>query len=85
MLVALFDEMAQNLEFYAITIIYVPDTSVLITIILCLNDFRPSICDTRLTSYTVSLFLEVACCSIEKFNVLSYFFSKIFIYVCLSK
>ena len=58
MLVALFDEMAQNLEFYANN--DVPDTSVFITIILCLNDFRPSICDTRLTSYTVSLFLEVA-------------------------
>ena len=41
--------------------------------------------NTRLTSYTVPLLVIVAFCSIEELNVLSYFFSKILIHVCLSR
>ena len=40
-------------------------------------------CDTMLASYTVSLLIDVACCSLEEFNVLSYLFFKDF-YPCLS-
>jgi len=47
---------------------FVHDTSVFITI--CLNDFLPSIFDTRLTSsYTVSVLVDVEYCSIEELNV----------------
>jgi len=59
----------------------VPDTSVFITI--CFNDFFPSMFNTRLTSYSVSLLIDVAFRSIEELNVLSYFFYKDF-YPCLS-
>jgi len=37
-------------------------------------------CDIRLTSYTVSLLIDVAFCSIEELHVLRYFF-KIVIHV----
>jgi len=37
-------------------------------------------CDTRLTSYTISILINVEFCSIEELNVLS-FFSKIFIHL----
>jgi len=41
-------------------------------------------CDTRLTFYTVSLLIYVEFCSIEEFNLLCYFFSKMFSHDCLS-
>ena len=74
--------MVPKFECYAKTTIYVPDTSVYITI--CLNDFFPSVCDTRLTPCTVLLLLDGAWCRIEELNALKYFFPKIFIHVCLS-
>jgi len=40
-------------------------------------------CDTRLTSYTISVLINVEFGSIEEWNVLSYFFSQEF-YLCLS-
>ena len=40
-------------------------------------------CDTRLTSYTISLLINVQFCSDEELNVLSYFFLQDF-YPCLS-
>jgi len=46
-------------------------------------NFFPSICDTRLTSYTISLLKNVKFCSIEELNVLSYFFLQD-LYPCLS-
>jgi len=58
--VALFDEKAPKLEFYA-------KTNVFITIYL--KDCFTNMCDTKLTSCTVSLLLVVAGCSIEEFNV----------------
>jgi len=61
---------------------FVHDASVFINI--CLNDFFPSMCDTRLTCFTFLLLINVKFCSIEELNVLSYFFSKMFIHVCLS-
>jgi len=33
-------------------------------------------CDTRLTSFTVSLLIDVTLCSNEELNVLSYFFAN---------
>jgi len=70
-LVSLFDEMAKNLEFYS-------------KITVCLNDFFPSMCDTRLTTYTISWLINVEFYSIEELNVSSYFFLQDFIHVCLS-
>ena len=61
--------------------VFVHDASVLITI--CLNDLFPSMCDTRLTSYTIALLINVEFCNIEELNVLSYFFLQDF-YPCLS-
>jgi len=52
-------------------------------ITICLNDLFPSMCDTRLTSYSISLLIKVEFCSIEELNVLSYFFLQEF-YPCLS-
>jgi len=40
-------------------------------------------CDSRLTSYTVSLLIDVPLCCIEELNVISYFFFKDF-YPCFS-
>jgi len=40
-------------------------------------------CDTRLTSYTISLLINVEFDSIEELNEQSYFFPNIFIHVCL--
>ena len=40
------------------------------------------ICDTRITSYTISLLITVEFCSIEELNVLSYFFLQD-CYLCL--
>jgi len=45
--------------------------------------FFPGMCDTRLTSYTISLLINVEFNSIEELNVLSYFFLQDF-YPCLS-
>ena len=73
--------MAPKLESFAKTLIHVPDTSVIITIYL--NDLLLSMCDTRLTSYTFSLLIDVAVCSIEGLNVLN-FFQIFFNHVCLS-
>jgi len=47
------------------------------------NDFFPSMCDTRLTSFTISLLINVEFCSIEELDVLSYFFLQDF-YPCLT-
>jgi len=41
-------------------------------------------CDTRLSSYTISLLINVEFCSIEELNVLCYFFSLQDFYLCLS-
>jgi len=49
---------------------------------ICLNDCFPSMCDTRLTSSTILLLINVEFCSIEELNVLSYFFLQDF--SCLS-
>jgi len=43
----------------------------------------PSMCDTMLTSYTISLLKNVEFCSIEELNLLSYFFLQ-YVYTCLS-
>jgi len=58
---------------------FVHDASVFITI--CLNDIFPSMYDTRLTSYTISLLMNVEFCSIEELNLLCYFFLQDF-YPC---
>ena len=55
---------------------FVHDASVFITI--CLNDLFPSMCDTRRTSYTISLLINVEFCSIEELCVLSFFFIQDF-------
>ena len=60
---------------------FVHDEGVFITI--CLNDFFPCMCDTRLTSYTILLLINVEFYSIEELNVLSYCFLQDF-YPCLS-
>jgi len=61
---------------------FLHDASVFITI--CLNDLFPSMCDTRLTSFTISLLINVAFCTIEGLNVLSYFkFYTIFFSMCV--
>ena len=52
-------------------------------ITICLNDIFPSMCDTRLTSDTISLLINVKFFSIEELNVLSYIFLQDF-YPCLS-
>jgi len=73
-LAPLVDEMAKKLERYAKTMIHVPDTSVVTTI--SYNDFFPSMCDTKITSYTVPLLTDVAFCSFEELNVLSFFVQR---------
>ena len=75
-LVSLFDEMAKKTQILLQNNDFVHDASVFTTI--CLNDFFPSMCDTRLSSYTISLLINVEFCSIEKLNVLSYFFNQVF-------
>ena len=45
--------------------------------------FFPNMCDTRLTSYTISLLINVEFYSIGELNVLSYFVLQDF-YPCLS-
>ena len=42
----------------------------------------PSVCVTRRASYTVSLLIDVAFCSIEELNVLITFLSIIFCQIC---
>ena len=62
-------------------IIRVPDTTVITTI--CLYELFPSVCDTSLTSYTVSILIDVAFCILDKFNVLGNFFrNSLFMFVC---
>jgi len=72
--------MAKNWNFYSKTIIHVPDTSVFIT--LCLNDFFPSTRVTKLTSYTVSLLIDVAFYSLGEFNKLLTFQRFLSMFVC---
>jgi len=74
-LVSLFDYMVKKLEFHSND--FVHDAGVFITI--CLNDFFPGMCDTRLTSDTISLLINVEFYSIEEFNMLSYFFLQYFL------
>ena len=75
-LVSLFDEMAQKTGIIFQNNDLLHDASVFITI--CLNELFPSMCDTRLTSFTISLLINVEFCSIKELNVLSYFkFSSI--------
>jgi len=45
---------------------------------MCLNDFFPGMCDTRLTSYTISLLINVDFYNIEELSMLSYFFLQYF-------
>ena len=73
--------MAKKLEFFFQNNDFVHDAGVFITI--CLNEFLPGICDTRLTSYTISLLINVELYSIEELNMLSCFFLQYF-YPCLS-
>ena len=80
-LVSLLEEMAKKTGILFQNNDFFHDASVFITI--CLNDFFPSMCDTRLTSYTISLLINVEFCSDEELNVLSYFFQIFFIHVCL--
>jgi len=80
-LVSLFEEMAKKLKILFRNNDFFHDASVYITI--CLNYFFPSMCDTRLTSYTISLLINDEFCSDEELNVLSYFFLQDF-YPCLS-
>ena len=83
-LVCLYDEMAKNTGILFQNNDFVYDAN-FVFITICLNDFFPSMCDTRLISYTISFLINVEFCSIEELNVLSYFFlSKFFIHVCLS-
>jgi len=81
-LVSLFDEMAKKTQILLQNNDFVHDASVFTTI--CLNDFFPSMCDTRLSSYTISLLINVEFCSIEELNVLNYFFLQDFLsmFVC---
>jgi len=64
--------------------IHVPDTSVVTTI--CYNDFLVcqyvSMSDTKITSYTVPLLIDVAFCSFEELNVLSFFQRFLSMSVC---
>jgi len=80
-LVSILDEMPQKTGILFQNKDFVHDASVFITI--CLNDFFPSMCDTWLTFYTISLLINVEFCSIEELNVLCYFFIQDF-YPCLS-
>ena len=75
-LVSLFDEMAKKTGILFQNNGFVYDASVFITI--CLNYFLPSMCDTRLTSKTILLLINVEFCSIEELNVLCYFFLQDF-------
>jgi len=75
-------KLPKKLEFYFQTMI-LSMAQVSLDITISLNDFFPSMCGTRLTSYTISLLINVEFGSIEEWNVLSYFFSQEF-YLCLS-
>jgi len=71
----------QKMEFYSKTMI-LSMTQVSLLPYVKMTFFR-TMCDTRLTNYTIALLINVEFCSIEKLNVLSYFFLQDF-YPCLS-